>query len=400
MTAVAEVFSNADLLRQCLQRVHPRPTLRLRAASRTCHSWRNEIEQMMQTHCTVHSPRRLEKSIKLFKKHLKWPEAVAALPNGGTAVLGQSTNTTLVFIYDAALQPEAMLELTGALRVLDPSRVVGMVLARSTQLDGAGQAGTSLYLLMSRGCTYPYAHDSRNTVFEFDFNTGVYHSNFDWLEDDVGNAVDLQTADDRLYVGFEREVSVMDLTDTTNELAGLRLPAGMASYQSIALHGDELMLFSAIVLDPPSRRVSVFKRSALPVEPIQWQHVRDFGITGIRPGEFGEWARIRCVSGLLVVVECVRVSGKNSTCAYHGAYEDRLQVLALTGEPLCVLTEDSSLLPPRRLHMSKRFPIGRGWKPSWIICVGRGTNADRLFVCGDRHSGHVWSLRIVRSDSA
>jgi hypothetical protein len=57
MSAVDEVLSNADLLRNVLERLQRRPTTtdqltRLVAASRTCWSWRAVIHQICD--CTVH----------------------------------------------------------------------------------------------------------------------------------------------------------------------------------------------------------------------------------------------------------------------------------------------------------------------------------------------------------
>ena len=268
---------------------------------------------------------------------------------------------------------------------------LGMVLAPSTPHDGAsGQGRTSLYLL--RTAKYSI-HEVRNSLLEFDFDTGAHQRELVWEASEVGGAVDLKVVDAHLYVGFERAIRVVDLADTANELTSLRLPAGEPDFQSIALHGDELMAFSACGYSwqPQCRaHVTVFNRS-------DWRQVRSFGIMGSHPGDFGELAGICCVSGLLVVVEHVRVSGEHQCWVC----EDRLQVLALTGEPLFVMASRSPLLPPPHLHPSKRFPL-HVYRPR--LCAGRGINADRLIVCGDqgrrsdRRSGHVWSLRIVRPD--
>jgi hypothetical protein len=297
-------------------------------------------------------------------------------------VLGQSTETVLLFIYDAASQPKAVLELTGA--ELSPANATGMVLAASTPLHGEEQVGLSLYVLLETDVT----HFLR--VCEFDFATGFYRRAYSWSYGDVGGAVDLEAADGHLYVAFTKCVVDIDLADTTRRQTLLVEPHTVLNENNtcfsgiygIAIHGDMLLVLHGYTFmrsraDPPTR-VYVYERSTS-------KFIRSFGAVGKAPGELGRHGRIRCISGRLVIFDYVRLSGPGQL--YVG--EDRLQVLTLMGEPRCLLTSNSSLLPAQRLHATKRFPLGSSQR----LCAGRGSSSDRLFVWNRNHTCTHWSNR-------
>ena len=409
------VFANEDLISQILRFVHTRPSLRLTAVSRTCLIWKRAVGRLLST---FHTPVRLEKASQFFKKRLKWPAAVASLPDGRIAVLGQSSVPVLVFIYDTADQPETVVHLNGT--PLRPSMVKGMALAAST----AEQGGDSLYVLCGKvdhvgGSDYT----PPNSVHEFDFSTGAHQRSFLFNTTTVygyrGEAVDLEAADGHLYVGFSEGVACIDLADSSKSpfwfgiidgiykpeedpwddpfyVAPLQPPRRVlvrgTGIQSIAIHEDKLIVFQGTqghgVQYGDRQRIDVYDRHDARL-------IRSFGTMSRptyhaalgRPGDFGENVRIRCVAGCLVVNESVRTSWPNQA-AVMGM---RIQLLALTGEPLCVLTEHSPMLPSRRLGVSNRFPLGGHTH----LCAGRGANANRLFVSTSSHVSNVWSLSIT-----
>ena len=131
MTTAADVvmqavLSNTDLLQSILTaRYRQRPTLHLRAASRTCRSWRDAVEAVLQQASILHTPIRapLAKTGKF--KVSKSPQvcAMAALEDGCFAILGPSTMPIRIIEYDAAGQPQSVLEVEDDAFDLGPAEV-------------------------------------------------------------------------------------------------------------------------------------------------------------------------------------------------------------------------------------------------------------------------------------
>lgn len=385
-TATATVFSNADLLQSILAARHrQRPTLHLRAASRTCRSWRDAVEAVLQQAVILHAPFCTPLAKKGKYKVSKIPQvcAMVALEDGCFAILGPSTLPIRIVEYDASGQPQRVLEVEEG--AFDPHRATSMHVT-----NGHYIVVSNVHHIADLGDAAQKGLDHQIRLI--DRGTGLVYKTFYYL---TGNYYhECLLSDGALLIsscGAVAEVCLpdanspdLDVLDGTFLVLGkcYVLPLGRR-VASITVHNDEL--FIAAWKDDGRNRFQASSFDAIYVfSRHTTQVLRTFGASGHRPGEFGHLNMMRAVNGRLLVFEGLDVT-------YAGC--ERLQVLTLTGEPVCEIKDaeraqlwvqgpkNSRMVCPLLMRPSSRR---RRQHVGQFCVVGSGTGGGRVFLA-DHH---------------